>query len=73
MADRGLGRAVAGRHQRAGVLRAQRVEPQLGDPFGMRVAQGGLRGRALGQRLDPGAPFPRDAPQHGVDQPGAAG
>ena len=44
----GLGGLVVGGHQRAGVGRAERVEPQLGDPLGMRVGERGLR-RACGR------------------------
>ena len=51
-AQRGLGRLVAGGHQRARLVRAERVPPQLGDPLGVGVRERGLGGRGVGQRGD---------------------
>ena len=50
--------SLSGRHQRAGRVRAERVEPQLRDPLGMGVAQRGLGGVRVRQRR-PRAPPPR--------------
>ena len=69
---RGLRGLVAGRHQRARVLRAERVAPQLGDPQRVGVLERGFGGRGVGQRGDERRRLARGAAQHGVDEARAA-
>ena len=71
-AQRGLGGLVVGGHQRAGVVGAERVEPQLRDPLRVGVGERGLGGRGVGQRGDDRARLARGAAQDGVDEAGAA-
>jgi hypothetical protein len=64
-----LGRLVAGGHQRAGGVGAERLPPQLGDPGGVRVAQRGGRRPVVRQRADQGGRLARGPAQDRVDQP----
>ena len=72
-AQDGLGGLVERGHQGAGVVGAERAEPQRGDPAWVGVAQRGLGGRAVRQRGDPARGHRRRAPEHGVDELRPAG
>ena len=65
----GLGRLVVGRHQRPRGVGAERVEPELGDPARVRVAQrAASAGVAVGQRGHERGRLARRPPQDGVDE-----